>query len=135
MPGMAPQQPVQQQPQYPQYQQPQYYQGQQAGLPPPQKKPDETLALVSLLLSIGSFVTGLLILLSIPGVIIGHMAMKRIRTEPDSYGGEGMAKAGLIVGWINVSLSILIVLATIFAIVFPFCVACVGMLGVAATGG
>ncbi len=125
MPGASAPAPMQQQ-------QPPYYAQQQAPLPPMQRKPDETLAIVSLCLGIASFFMGLFILASLPGVIVGHMAKKRIKNEPDKYGGASMATAGLIIGWINVVLSVLAIVATILMMVLPFCMACgVGLLGAA----
>ncbi|MBW2261472.1 MAG: DUF4190 domain-containing protein [Deltaproteobacteria bacterium] len=131
MPGASAPMPVQQQPYYAQ-QQPPYYAQQQVPIPPMQKKPDETLAIVSMCLGIASFIMGLFILASIPGVVVGHMARKRIKTEPDKYGGASMATAGLVIGWINIASSLFVIILTIAMFVLPFCMACgVGLLGAA----
>jgi hypothetical protein len=53
------------------------------------------MALVSMILSL----VGLLTAITAPvGAILGHIALKQIRQTGES--GEGMAKAGIIVGWI-----------------------------------
>jgi hypothetical protein len=116
MPGASAPAPVQQQPPY--------YAQQQQPIPPMQKKPDETLAIVSLCLGIASFIMGLFILASIPAVIVGHMAKKKIKTEPDKYGGASMATGGLVVGWINIAVTLLAIIATVLMMVLPFCMAC-----------
>ncbi|HZR21759.1 MAG TPA: DUF4190 domain-containing protein [Verrucomicrobiae bacterium] len=65
------------------------------------------LAVASLVCSIGSFV---IIPLFIPGIICGHVAMKRIAQNP-ALRGRGMAKAGLIIGYVALVLSVLVVVA------------------------
>lgn len=55
------------------------------------------LATTSLVLSL----VGLLCTATaIGGVITGHIARKQIRENPHQYQGDGMALAGLIIGWI-----------------------------------
>ena len=71
-----------------------------------------TLAVVSLIAGIVSwllmpFVAGL------AAVICGHMARKEIRNSGGSLAGDGMAIAGLVLGWINVILCVLAVLAVV----------------------
>jgi hypothetical protein len=44
---------------------------------------------------------------SIVAVITGHMARKEIRVNPESKEGDGLALAGLIMGWSMIILSIL----------------------------
>jgi uncharacterized membrane protein len=44
---------------------------------------------------------------SIIGVILGYMARKEIRESHGAMGGEGMAKAGIIIGWIGIALAVL----------------------------
>jgi hypothetical protein len=55
------------------------------------------LALASLICSIGSFI--LIPLGFIPGIICGHMAKRRIAQDP-TLAGRGLAKVGLIVGYL-----------------------------------
>ena len=61
------------------------------------------LAIASLVLSCSSifiFPLGFL-----PGIVCGHLARREIRRNP-SLSGEGMANAGLIVGYLFLALSI-----------------------------
>lgn len=54
-----------------------------------------TLAMVSMILSIvGIFVSYLPII----GAILGYIALKQIRENPNRYEGEAMAKVGLYLG-------------------------------------
>jgi len=43
-------------------------------------------------------------LVAIAAVILGPQAKKEIAAEPDRYDGDGLAKAGQIVGWICLGL-------------------------------
>lgn len=68
-------------------------------------------------LAIGSMVCGIVALLlccvwiiSVPlgivAVVMGHVAASRIKAQPAQYGGAGMAKAGLITGYLAILLTI-----------------------------
>lgn len=71
----------------------------------------EGTATVSLILSIaGFFVCGLLALV---GAILGGTALKKIRANPNQLQGEGIAKAGMIIGWIVFGLQFLALVAYI----------------------
>jgi hypothetical protein len=65
-------------------------------------------------LSIWSLVLGILslcccgFLTAIPGVICGHMALSRIRRSGGSLGGQGLAIAGLVTGYVGMVLVTLI---------------------------
>ena len=78
----------------------------------PVSKRTSTLAVVSL-------VSGLLgwtlvpFLGSIAAIITGHMARSEIRKDPDNIEGDGMAIAGLVLGWGAVALSVLAILLII----------------------
>lgn len=50
---------------------------------------------------------------SIVAVITGHMARAEIRRNSDTLEGDGMAIAGLVLGWSMLVLSILAVLALV----------------------
>jgi hypothetical protein len=64
--------------------------------------PQNSMALVSMILSL----VGILSWITAPvGAILGHVAMKQIRQTGES--GEGMAKTGIIVGWIITGLGVL----------------------------
>jgi hypothetical protein len=55
---------------------------------------------------------------SIIAVITGHMARAEIRRNPDTQEGDGIAIAGLVLGWAMLGLSILGVLLVLLAILF-----------------
>ncbi len=68
---------------------------------------DSTLAIVSLVLGIASFICSLSLLASVPAVITGFMHRNNVKKNPNQYGGDGLALAGMIIGGINVVLSVL----------------------------
>jgi hypothetical protein len=78
------------------------------GARPPQKTCG--LAIASLICSIGSFL--IIPLGFIPGIICGHLARKKIAGTPGLQGG-GLAKAGLIVGYVALGLNVLAVAALV----------------------
>ena len=87
--------------------------GQQAGwqAPPPPPYPgaaaqQKTLAIVSLVLGILSFFC--FGILSGPiAIVLGLMAMSKIKSEPNVYGGKGLALGGIITGALGFFLSII----------------------------
>ncbi|MEV4385404.1 DUF4190 domain-containing protein [Micromonospora sp. NPDC049580] len=82
------------------------------GYPPPPKT--NGLAIAALVLALAGLttcgITGPI------GAILGHVAQKQIRVSGE--GGEGMAKAGIIVGWIITALMVLGIAFYVVAIVF-----------------
>ena len=70
---------------------------------PPQ--PNSTMAIVSLVSGIlgWSFIP---LLGSLIAIITGHMAKKEIRESAGALGGDGLATAGLILGYIAIGLTI-----------------------------
>jgi hypothetical protein len=68
------------------------------------------LAIASLICSIGSFI--IIPLGFIPGIICGHMAKKRIARDA-ALGGRGLAKAGLIVGYVALGIHVLVLVAVL----------------------
>jgi len=65
-----------------------------------------TLAIISLVAGILGWVA-LPFIGSLTAIITGHMARSEIRRLPAQYDGDGLALAGLILGWVNVALWIL----------------------------
>lgn len=67
-------------------------------------------------LAIGSVIAsiaGLLFCLfvgQIIGIVLGHMARKEIRQSGGSLEGEGLATAGIIIGWIGIVIDFLLVI-------------------------
>ncbi len=79
--------------------------------PPPRppaaaSPPTSGLAVASLVLGIGGL-TILPLLGSIAAIILGYMARSEIRRNPHRLSGDGMALAGIVLGWISVGLAIL----------------------------
>ncbi len=55
---------------------------------------------------------------SIPAVICGHVAKSKIKTNPDMLTGDGMALAGLILGYVQIGF-MLVILPILFVIALP----------------
>lgn len=70
--------------------------------PPPATPKTNGLAIASLVLSLICCIG------SIPAVICGHLALKQIAQRGD--GGSGLAKAGLIIGYITIALGVIFVI-------------------------
>jgi hypothetical protein len=81
---------------------------------------DDTCAILSLVFGILSL-AGMGILASIPAIILGNIARKNIRASGGRLSGQGMATAGMILGWISCGLFVLVVF--IFIIIFVGAVA------------
>lgn len=78
-----------------------------AGIPAPiSVKHDSTLAIVSLVTGILGW-TILPFIASIVAVVTGHLAKKEIRESGGQISGDGMALAGLILGYTMIGLAIL----------------------------
>ncbi|XTZ14042.1 DUF4190 domain-containing protein [Micromonospora echinospora] len=81
--------------------------------PYPPARPTNSLALVSLILS----VLGITSCITAPiGAILGHVARRQIRERGED--GDGLAKAGIIVGWVLTGLIGLAIVGYILLIVF-----------------
>lgn len=79
-------------------------------------KQTEPMAIVSLVLALMGPAT--CAMSSLAGAILGRYALRKIREHPEQLEGEGLAKAGVIVGWVMFGLMALIILAYIGFIVF-----------------
>lgn len=64
-------------------------------------KPNSNMAIASLVLGILGW-TIIPTIGSIAAVITGHMAKKEIKDSVEDLGGDGMATAGLILGYANI---------------------------------
>lgn len=69
-----------------------------------------TLAIISLIAGILGW-TVLPLIGSITAIVTGHMARGEIRREPQRLEGDGLAVAGLVLGYAGVVIGILAVLA------------------------
>lgn len=67
------------------------------------------LAVVSLVMSILSFVV-LPVIGSIVGLVLGYQARREIRQSQGQQSGEGLATAGIIIGWVGIGLTVLVIL-------------------------
>lgn len=81
-------------------------------MPPPAPVviPTSGMAIASLVLGI-SGLTVLPLLGSILALIFGYTARKEIREHPDRVSGDGLAVAGIVLGWISVAIAVLGILA------------------------
>ena len=84
-------------------------------LPPPLAQKTSGLAIASLICSIGSFI--IIPFGFVPGIICGHMAKKEIDRTPGLQ-GRGLARAGLIVGYVALGISVVVVFALIAFLLF-----------------
>ena len=73
------------------------------------------LAITSLILSIASFVA-LPLIGSIGGVVCGHIARGQLRRSREHEQGDGLALAGVIVGWIGIAFYVGILLLFVVAL-------------------
>ncbi len=74
----------------------------------------EGLAITSLILGIAGFLVCPLIL-HILAIVLGTQAKTKIRNDP-TLGGEAMARAGVILGWIGVGLTVVGIVIAVLAI-------------------
>lgn len=87
---------------------------------------NSSMAIVSLVAGILGF-TFFPVIGSIVAVITGPMAKKEIAQSAGTLGGEGLAQAGIILGWIGIGLSILGICIAGVAIALPICLAAFGI--------
>jgi dihydroorotate dehydrogenase len=73
------------------------------------KNSTHPLAVISLVLSILGFMPVLPVIGFVAGIITGYIARKNIAANPAFYSGDGLAKAGIVLGWIGVALLVLAV--------------------------
>ncbi|MBI2850700.1 MAG: DUF4190 domain-containing protein [Chloroflexi bacterium] len=45
---------------------------------------------------------------SIVAVILGHVALSKLKNNPDIYSGKGLAIAGLILGYVGLALAVML---------------------------
>ncbi|MCW1883720.1 GYF domain-containing protein [Luteolibacter flavescens] len=79
----------------------------------PGQKPAQGLAIASMVCGIIAFIfccTGVLAaILAIGAVVMGHIAISKVKQNPAVNGGKGMARTGLVLGYLGLVLSIIIV--------------------------
>ncbi len=89
--------------------------------PPPQRNTTSSLAIVSLVFGVLAWVM-LPFVGALVAVICGHLARGEIRRAPvdQRLEGDGMAVAGLVLGYVQLTLSVLLVVFVIVMLVFGF---------------
>ena len=83
---------------------------------PTQQAKTSSNAIISLICGILAWL-GVFGLGGVLAVIFGHVAKKEIRTSDEHIAGNGMATAGLILGYLNLAATVLGVLLAILIIV------------------
>jgi len=83
----------------------------------PVEKTTSILAILSTISGAASFIVVPLIG-AIAALITGYMAKSEIKKSNGTIEGEGFATAGIVMGWINIGLSIMVCCLIILAIVF-----------------
>lgn len=81
---------------------------------PPVMRRDSTLAIISLVSGLLGW-TLLPVIGAITAVVTGHLAKKEIRESNNTLSGDGMALAGLILGYVQIGV---IVLGTLCLLIF-----------------
>ena len=74
--------------------------------------PTSTLAIVSLVSAILGF-TFVPVIGTIVALVTGYMARNETRSIPPQASGDGLATAGIIMGWVQVGLSVLAICCAI----------------------
>jgi hypothetical protein len=82
--------------------------------------PTSGMAIASFLLGIGGL-TILPLLGSVLALVLGYMARKDIRQRPTVVSGEGLAVAGIVMGWVVVGATALIAILTLLGVVASIC--------------
>jgi hypothetical protein len=79
--------------------------------------PSSTLAIVSLIAGILGF-TFVPVMGAIVALITGYMARNETRSIPPKASGDGMATAGIVMGWIQIGLIIVGICCLVVYLVF-----------------
>lgn len=89
----------------------------QQQFPPPVAAQTSTMAIVSLIAGILSWFM-LPVVGAVVAVITGNMAKKEIRASGGLLTGDGLATAGLVLGWIQLGLTLVGVCVAVIFLVF-----------------
>jgi hypothetical protein len=114
--------PAQPQPGYPGGPAPSYQTGypQPYGYPGQPAAPTSGVAIASLVVScagvLGLCAYGLGGYLGVVGAILGHVARRQIRERGE--GGDGLALAGVIIGWLTTAIAVIATVAIVFFVVW-----------------
>jgi hypothetical protein len=93
-------------------------------LPPMQPvQRTSTAAIISLVAGIAGVVQILPLIGPVAAIIAGHMAKKEIKASAGTVGGNGMATAGLILGYITVALIVIALCLVLLSVLGVFTIA------------
>ncbi len=90
-----------------------------------------TMAILSLVFGILSWVA-LPFLGAVVAIVTGHLARGEVRTQPERYDGDGLAIAGLVLGYGQLVITLLVVLGVV--LFFGGIAAFLALAGIAHTG-
>ena len=90
--------------------------GQNMPVPAPPPSLNQTLAIVSLVLGIISLCCYISPITGLAALITGYLAKKNIKADPATYGGDGLALAGMITGGVFFVLGIIYWIYIIFIV-------------------
>lgn len=79
--------------------------------PSPQKPKTSGLAIASLVCGIAAWTLLPILVTAVAAVVTGQMAKKEIGSKQGAISGNGMATAGLILGWLQIALVSLALIA------------------------
>jgi hypothetical protein len=82
--------------------------------------PNSSMSIISLIAGVLGL-TFFPIIGSVVALIVGYMAKREIQESAGDLGGDGMATAGIILGWIGVALGILGICIAGVALAIPIC--------------
>ena len=88
--------------------------------PPPVQPPNNGYAVAALICSIVGVLFILPVIGPILGIVFGNTAKKQISQSQGREGGENLAQAGVILGWIGIGLNVLVFLFFLLLIVGLF---------------
>lgn len=94
--------------------------------------PTSGLAIASFVLGIGGL-TVLPLLGSIVAVLLGYLARSEIRRQPGEIAGDGLAVAGIVMGWIAIGAALVVYLLALLGLTAGVC--CLGPCGIASLAG
>lgn len=81
--------------------------------------PTSTLAIISMISGILGF-TFFPVIATIVALVTGYAARKETRAVPPQAGGDGLATAGIIMGWVQVGLTVIGICCAAAYLVFGF---------------
>ncbi len=82
---------------------------------PPSPPASKGLAVASLVCGIAAYFP-LPLLAALPAIVLGHLALNRIRRDPAAHAGRGQAIAGLILGYLNFAFVFLVAIGAAIAL-------------------